>query len=83
MQANIVWHGMNDFAVAASVDARLAWYLKHAANCGCTPIPGWAMRELASRGIRLPIGYDEAWQARGSDPDPATPVGNIARRGAA
>jgi hypothetical protein len=63
--SNAIWHRHNHFVVAASIETRLAWYLTHAANCGCIPIPDWALAEFSARGIRLPEGYGEAWRARG------------------
>jgi hypothetical protein len=82
MISNVIWHRRNDFAIAASIEARLAWYLKHAANCACTPISDWALQELYARGFRLPAGYGEAWQARGMSPL-NRPAGDFGGKGAA
>lgn len=82
MMRNRIWHDRNQFAIAASVEGRLGWYLRHAANCGCLPIPDWAMLELQARGIRLPEGYGDIWRAR-PDLSGARPTGDLSGKGAA
>lgn len=51
---NMHWHEHNPIPYPQDHDLRVAWHLKHAANCGCRPIPDFVRNDLARRGIHIP-----------------------------
>jgi hypothetical protein len=53
-EMNKEWHAAHKLGRHASMDDRMAWHLKHAANCGCRKVPQSIMRELENRGLVLP-----------------------------
>ncbi len=36
------------------MDQRIAWHLRHAAECGCRDIPPTVRREMDARGLTVP-----------------------------
>ncbi len=64
MHPNRTWHQANQLTALRTQESRIGWYLKHAANCGCTSIPREVMHEIERRGILVPRGYGIRWYAR-------------------
>ena len=54
MTLNREWHLMHKLDRKASLEERLSWHLKHAANCGCREMPPSIRRELEARGLSVP-----------------------------
>lgn len=73
MGRNHAWHRNHPLLPLASADEAIAWYLRHAANCGCHAIPEDVMAELDARSIVLPHGYERRWAAVGSVGAPPAP----------
>lgn len=73
MGPNQAWHRNHRLSQCASAVEAIAWHLRHAANCGCQPIPEAVMAELDHRAIVLPHGYEQRWAAVGSLGAPEAP----------
>ena len=54
MTLNREWHLMHKLDRKASLEERLTWHLKHAANCGCREMPPSIRRDLEARGLSVP-----------------------------
>lgn len=54
MALNREWHLMHKLDRKASLEERLTWHLKHAANCDCREMPLSIRRELEARGLTVP-----------------------------
>lgn len=54
MALNREWHLMHKLDRKASLEERLTWHLKHAANCSCREMPLSIRRELEARGLSVP-----------------------------
>ena len=51
---NKEWHEAHKLGQNASMDDRIAWHLKHAANCGCRKIPAGVLKAMEDRGLVVP-----------------------------
>ena len=51
---NKAWHEAHKMPRDATLEQRLEWHLKHAANCECREIPKSILRELEARGLSVP-----------------------------
>ncbi|MFC0012729.1 hypothetical protein [Devosia nitrariae] len=51
---NKQWHEAHKLARNATLDERIDWHVKHAANCACRPIPRSILDELERRGLLEP-----------------------------
>ena len=54
MALNREWHLTHKLGRKATLEERLTWHLKHAANCDCREIPPSIRRELEARGMSVP-----------------------------
>lgn len=54
MTLNRDWHDAHELGQGAPMDARVAWHLEHARECGCREVPRTVREELARRGIDEP-----------------------------
>jgi hypothetical protein len=54
MKINKEWHEAHRMPRNATLDERVDWHLKHAANCACRDIPPTIKRELENRGLTVP-----------------------------
>lgn len=54
MAINREWHALNKLPRNATLDERLTWHIRHAANCSCREIPPSIKRELEARGLDVP-----------------------------
>lgn len=73
MKRNHDWHRYDALSSSASTEEAIAWYLRHAANCGCHSIPTAVLAELDARRILLPQNYGLPWSARGTIGMPIAP----------
>ena len=55
MKINKVWHDAHKMPRSATLEQRLDWHLKHAANCSCREMPDSIKHELESRGLIVPM----------------------------
>jgi hypothetical protein len=53
-KVNAAWHQAHKLARDASLDERIDWHVKHAAECACRPIPRSIQAELERRGLNAP-----------------------------
>jgi hypothetical protein len=67
MGLNREWHEAHVLGSGAPMDARIAWHLEHARECGCREIPRTVRDELARRGLPVPV--------RGTPGSPSADVG--------
>jgi hypothetical protein len=51
---NKEWHLAHKMPRNASLEQRLEWHVKHAANCNCRDMPAGIQRELEARGLIEP-----------------------------
>ncbi|UJW85662.1 hypothetical protein [Devosia sp. SL43] len=51
MAINREWHALHKMPRNATLDDRIAWHIKHAANCDCREIPVAVRREMEARGL--------------------------------
>lgn len=51
MTINRNWHLAHKLPRNASIEARLAWHLAHAAECGCRDMPPGIRKDLEARGL--------------------------------
>lgn len=54
MAINRKWHAMHKLGRKATLEERLNWHVKHAANCNCREMPPTIKRELEARGLLVP-----------------------------
>jgi len=54
MKINSEWHRANRLQRNATLDERIAWHLKHEANCACRPMPKGIANELLARRVLEP-----------------------------
>lgn len=54
MKINRAWHAAHKMPRNATLEQRLEWHLKHAANCSCREMPDGIKHELESRGLTVP-----------------------------
>jgi hypothetical protein len=48
---NAAWHAANPMPERAKADQKIDWHLRHAAECGCKPIPRPVFELMAVRGM--------------------------------
>jgi hypothetical protein len=48
------WHAIHKLGRKATLEERLSWHVKHAANCDCREMPPTIKRELKARGLLEP-----------------------------
>lgn len=51
---NRAWHLKNKMPVNPTLEQRIDWHLRHAANCACREIPDKMKAILKARKIRIP-----------------------------
>jgi hypothetical protein len=51
MKVNREWHLSHKMPHHATLEQRLEWHVKHAANCTCREMPERIRRELEARGL--------------------------------
>ena len=54
MKTNKAWHEAHKMPKNPSLEQRLEWHVKHAANCSCREMPDSIRRELENRGLVTP-----------------------------
>ena len=54
MSINREWHAMHKLGRKATLEERLHWHIKHAANCDCRDMPPTIRRELEARDVLVP-----------------------------
>jgi len=54
MAINREWHAAHKLDRKATLEERLNWHVKHAANCDCREMPPTIRRELEARGLLEP-----------------------------
>ena len=54
MTINREWHALHKLSRDATLEERLNWHLKHAANCDCREMPPSIKLELEARGLLEP-----------------------------
>ena len=52
---NRQWHDTHIMPAKPTLQQRIDWHLEHAVQCGCRDIPDSIKRELAARGVALPV----------------------------
>lgn len=51
MAINREWHALHKLGPKPTLEERLNWHIKHAANCSCRETPPTIKRELEARGL--------------------------------
>lgn len=54
MAINKHWHEAHKMPKNPTLEQRLEWHVKHAANCSCRAMPESIRRELEDRGLLEP-----------------------------